>query len=738
MLLVAIVLLFIRANADLALPDYLSRIVNVGIQQGGVDHVLPSALRETTMERLLLFLSDEQATALLAQYRLVDAEAEGRVELRLLEQYPAVADEAIYVADDVPDATREQLAPALSRAWLAVSAIEQIMDDPTRATEMGMGGAQGGLSLPELPEGADVFAILAEIPAAQRAQMLSMLAERAAALGAGAITQAAILAVKAEYAGLGVDMGRMQTSYILRVGAQMLLLTLLSGVCVIAVSYIAARSSAGLARDLRRAVFEKVESFSVAEFNTFSAASLITRTTNDITQVQMVMMMLVQIVFFAPILGIGGVIRATGKGSAMWWLIAVAVGALLALIITVFSVAVPKFKRVQALVDRLNLVSREQLTGMMVIRAFNRQPFEERRFDKANLELTNVTLFINRVMVVMMPLMMLIMNGLSLAIVWVGAEQVAQATMQVGDVMAFTQYAMQIVMSFLMMSMMFIMFPRAAVSADRIADVLETELVIRDPETPQALPASFRGEVTFQEVSFRYPGADEDVLHDISFTAEPGQTTAIIGSTGSGKSTVVNLIPRFYDATAGTILVDGVDVRAVAQHDLREKIGYIPQRGVLFSGTIESNLRYSDETAPEETLRWAVEIAQAAEFVDADPEGLEAGIAQGGGNVSGGQKQRLAIARALVKRPPIYIFDDSFSALDFRTDAALRSALDAHTGDSTRLVVTQRVSTIRDAEQIIVLDEGRMVGKGTHAELMKTCETYREIALSQLSMEELA
>jgi ATP-binding cassette subfamily B multidrug efflux pump len=485
-------------------------------------------------------------------------------------------------------------------------------------------------------------------------------------------------------------------------------------------------------------VFKNVESFSSTEFNKFSTASLITRSTNDITQIQMVVVMMVRMVFYAPILGIGGVIRVLGKDSSMWWLIAVAVLVLIGLVLTVFSIALPRFRIIQKLVDRLNLVARENLSGMMVIRAFNMQPFEENRFDKANLDLTAISLFINRLMVVMMPVMMLIMNGLSISIIWIGSHQVAQANMQVGDMIAFMQYAMQIVMSFLFLSMLFIILPRASVSADRIADVLDTELTIKDPEKPKQLPTPFRGNIEFRDVSFRYPGADEDVLHNINFTARPGQTTAFIGSTGSGKSTIVNLFPRFYDVTDGAILVDGVDIREITQHELRDKIGYVPQKGVLFSGTIESNLRYADEDATEDMLTDAIDIAQVTEFVNSNPEGIESEISQSGMNVSGGQKQRLSIARALVKKPPIFIFDDSFSALDFKTEAALRKALKEKTGESTVLVVTQRVSTIMNAEQIIVLEEGKIIGKGTHQELMETCETYKEIALSQLSMEELS
>ena len=736
MILLAVVLLFVQANADLALPDYLSKIVNVGIQQNGVEDVLPEALRQSTMERLLLFLSEEDAEAVLAQYRLVDAKADGGVELTVAERYPEVANQPIYVAKNISDDTREQLNPAMSQAWLVVSAIEQVMADPSKAATMG--GDLPGFDISRLPPGTDLFMLLKQIPAAQLDQMKTAMQTQFAALGDSMIEQAAIRAVKAEYEALGMDTGKLQTNYILSIGAQMLLLTLLSVACTITVGLLAARTSAGLARDLRAAVFEKVEHFSGIEFDKFSTASLITRTTNDVTQVQMVTMMMMRMVIYAPIMGVGGVIRALGKGSGMWWLIAVAVAILLSLIAIVFSIALPKFKSIQKLVDRLNLVARENLSGMMVIRAFNMQAFEEARFDKANRDLTAVSLFINRVMVIMMPLMMFIMSALMLAIIWVGAHQVAEATMQVGDMMAFMQYAMQIVMSFLMMSMMFIMLPRAAVSGDRIADVLETEPVIHDPETPQEFVKPVRGVVEFCDVGFRYPGADENVLCSINFTAQPGQTTAIIGSTGSGKSTVVNLIPRFYDVTEGAILVDGIDIREVSQHDLRDQIGYIPQRGTLFSGTIESNLHYADDAADTETLRWAANIAQATEFIDAKPEGMEAEIAQGGGNVSGGQKQRLAIARALVKKPPIYIFDDSFSALDFKTDAALRRALKQHTGDSTILIVTQRVATVKNAEQIIVLEEGEMVGKGTHRELMETCETYKEIALSQLSMEELA
>jgi ATP-binding cassette subfamily B protein len=568
--------------------------------------------------------------------------------------------------------------------------------------------------------------------------MTAQINSRLSALGESMIIQAGVQTVKTEYAALGMDTGRLQMNYILEVGGLMLLLALGSGVCTVAVGFISARAGAGMARDMRRDIFKKVTNFSNTEFDTFSTASLITRSTNDITQIQMVIIMMIRMVFYAPIMGVGGVIRMLGKDSSMWWLVAVAVLVLISIILVVFSFTLPKFRILQKLVDRINLVAREALAGMMVIRAFNMQEYEEKRFDLANIDLTGVSLFVNRVMVIIMPLMMLIMNGLMLAIIWVGAHEVAEANMQVGDMMAFMQYAMQIVMSFLMLSMMLIILPRASVSGDRVADVLETEPVIKDPQTPERFIQPFKGVIEFHNVSFRYPGAEEDALHDISFTAQPGQTTAIIGSTGSGKSTVINLIPRFYDVTDGAILMDGVDIRRVTQHDLRNKIGYISQKNTLFSGTVESNLRYADENASEEALQSAIQIAQAAEFVTSQPEGMAMEISQGGANVSGGQKQRLSIARALVKKPPIYIFDDSFSALDFKTDAALRQALKKETGDSTLLIVTQRVSTIKNAELIIVLDEGRIVGQGNHAALMKTCDIYKEIAVSQLSLEAAA
>jgi len=733
LILLTIALLFVQANADLALPDYLSRIINNGIQQGGVENAVPKAIRQSAMDKLVLFLSAEDKAAVLGDYTLVDRNSPDYD--KYAKDYPALANEPVYVLNSIDKAETDKLNPIMGKALLVVSFIQQVMADPAKAAALGQGM---GFDLSRLPAGMDLFSMLSKLPASQLTMLTAAIDQKFAALGDRMITQTAVAAVKAEYDALGMDTGKLQSDYILHVGGLMLLVTLISVSCTVAVGFLSARTAAGMARDVRKKVFTKVESFSSAEFDRFSTASLITRSTNDITQIQMVVIMIMRMVFYAPIIGVGGIIRALGKDTSMWWIIAVAVGVLLTLILIVFSIALPKFRSIQNLIDRLNLVMRENLSGMMVIRAFNRQAFELERFDKANVDLTAVMLFINRIMVIMMPLMMLVMNGISILIIWIGAHQVALSNMQVGDMMAFLQYAMQIVFAFLMLSMMFLILPRASVSASRVADVLETKPAIQDPQDPQRFGDPFKSTVEFRNVSFCYPGAEEDVLHDISFTARPGQTTAFIGSTGSGKSTVVNLIPRFYDVTGGSILLDGVDIRQVTQHDLRDKIGYIPQKGMLFSGTIGSNLLYADENASEEALNEAAEIAQATEFISANPEGFAAEISQGGTNVSGGQKQRLSIARALVKKPPIYIFDDSFSSVDFKTDAALRKALKEKTAASTLLIVTQRVSTIKNAEQIIVLEEGRVIGKGTHRALMEDCETYREIALSQLNKEELA
>ncbi|OGO65437.1 MAG: ABC transporter [Chloroflexi bacterium RBG_19FT_COMBO_50_10] len=733
LILLAIILLFVQANADLALPDYLSKIVNIGIQQGGVPNAIPVAIRQTEMDKLTIFMSAADKTRALSDYTLMDKNSPdyaANVEL-----YPALALEPVYVLNKIDSTETTWLNPLMGKSFLIVSGIQQALADPTRASAL---ATSMGFDLSRLPAGVDIFTLLGQLPATQLSQLSTTFESKFSALGDSMIIQAAAAPIKAEYLALGMDTGKLSSNYIIHIGTLMLLVTLLSGICTILVGYLSARTAAGLARDLRRNVFQRVESFSSTEFDKFSTASLITRSTNDITQIQMVVIMMMRMVFYAPIIGIGGVIRAIGKSADMWWIIALAVVVLLGLILTVFTIALPKFKIIQSLIDRLNLVTRENLSGMMVIRAFNMQAFEETRFDKANVDLTRNSLFINRVMVVMMPVMMMVMNGVTLLIIWVGAHQVAQSTMQVGDMMAFMQYAMQIVFAFLMLAMMFIILPRAAVSGDRIADVLETEPVINDPQDPKHFYEPFRGTVEFRNVSFRYPGAEEDVLHNISFTAQPGETTALIGTTGSGKSTIVSLIPRFYDVTEGAVYVDGTDIREVTQHDLRDRIGYVPQKGTLFSGTIESNLLFGDENASDEALKLAAEVSQATEFIVTNSDGMQAEVAQGGMNISGGQKQRLSIARALVKKAPIYIFDDSFSALDFKTDAALRKALKEHTGNSTMFLVTQRIATIKNAEQIIVLDEGKIVGKGSHEKLMKDNEVYRGIALSQLSEEELA
>lgn len=728
LIIAAVILLFVQAMSDLALPDYMSNIVNKGIQQGGIVNAVPEVIRESQMNRLNIFMNEEDKSEIMKNYTLIDKSNQEYDNYAKV--YPALEKENIYILNDVDKTEIGKMDIPMGKALLAVSGVEKIK-----------AGAKNGVidfNGMKIPADTDLFAMLGKLPKEQINKLSEDMNKQFVALDDKMIIQAAAPAVKAEYTALGMNTDKIQSRYIINVGFLMLLISLLSAVSTVLVGFIAAKVAAGLSRNLRKDVFTKVENFSNTEFDKFSTASLITRTTNDITQIQMLVVIMIRLVIYAPIMGVGGVIRAINKSASMSWIIAVAVVVLLGLILTVFTVAMPKFKIIQKLIDRLNLVTRENLSGMMVIRAFNTQRFEENRFDKANIDLTRTNLFVNRVMVVMFPIMMLIMNGVTLLIVWVGAQQIAESSMQVGDMMAFMQYALQILFSFLMLSMMFIVVPRAAVSAQRIAEVLETKPTIVDPKQPKSLGNKVKGIIDFKNVSFKYPGAEEDVLRDINFKAIPGQTTAFIGSTGSGKTTLINLIPRFYDVTAGKVLIDGIDVKELTQKELRSKVGYIPQKGSLFSGTIESNLKYADENATEEDIIKSAEIAQAMEFINEKPEGFKGEISQGGTNVSGGQKQRLSIARALVKKPKIYIFDDSFSALDFKTDAALRKALKVQTGQSTVLIVAQRISTIMNAEQIIVLDEGKIVGKGTHKELMENCETYQEIALSQLSKEELA
>ncbi len=754
LILAAIVLLFGQAFCDLSLPNYMSKIVDTGIQQGGIENAIPSAVSENTMNSLLPFMDEQQQKTVQESYTLINQSSADYDTY--LKSYPALANEAVYVRTDMNEGGTEALNSAFSKAFASVSAIEQVMSAEQSGSssialdkQVNEDGSEKTAEIPsallqflgyytQQAQGEDFFTALSSYPdsAAVYESLNELLKEKIGGMDASMLTQMAIPAVTQEYQALGVDTTKVQQDYIWNNGFSMLMLALGSAACTVVVGFFAAKIGAGLARDLRQKTFTKVENFSNVEFDKFSTASLITRSTNDITQIQMVVIMMIRMVIYAPIMGVGGVIMALNKSVSMSWIIALAVVVLLGFIGTIFAVVMPKFKKMQSLVDRLNLVMRENLSGLMVIRAFNTQNFELDRFDKANEDLTKTSLFVGRVMIWLYPIMTLIMNGVSILIIWVGANQIAASSMQVGDMMAFMQYAMQIVMAFLMMSMMFIMLPRASVSAHRIADVIDTEPQIHDPKDPKHFTDP-KGLLEFKDVCFAYPGAEDNVLTDINFTAKPGETTAFIGSTGSGKSTVANLIPRFYDVSCGSVTIDGIDVRDVTRHDLREQVGYVPQKSVLFSGTIASNLRLGDEEATDAQMEKAAEEAQAMEFISKNPKGLDASISQGGANVSGGQKQRLSIARALVKDPNIYVFDDSFSALDFKTDATLREAIKEQTKDKTVLIIAQRVGTIMDAQQIIVLDEGKIVGKGTHKELMQTCEAYREIALSQLSEEEL-
>ena len=643
-------------------------------------------------------------------------------------------DEDIYKLNTKDEDKIEELNEILGKPLLTVSGLENDSDETKAMQEQMMSNLP-----PQMAQGGnvDIFQVFSMMPEEQLKQVKDKIDEQFSEMPDSIISQAAVSYVKGEYEAIGIDMDKAQINYILVSGAKMLGIALLGAIASIIVGFIASKVAAKTSMELRSSIFKKVMSFSNSEMDKFSTASLITRSTNDIQQIQMVIVMLLRMVLYAPIIGIGGVIKVLNTNTSMTWIIGLAVAVILGIVITLFITVMPRFKILQKLVDKVNLVTREILTGLPVIRAFSTQKHEEERFDKANKDLTKTNLFVNRIMSGMMPLMMFVMNGVTLLIVWNGGKGIDAGTMQVGDMMAFIQYSMQIIMAFLMITMMSIMLPRAAVSAVRVDEVLNTKLSINDSENPQKFDESKKGVVEFKNVSFKYPDADEDILTNISFTAKPGETTAFIGSTGSGKSTLINLIPRFFDVTEGEILVDGVDIRNVSQHELREKIGYVPQKGVLFSGTIDSNLRYGKEDATEKEIEKAAKIAQATEFIETKPEKYNTEIAQGGSNVSGGQKQRLSIARAIAKNPDIYIFDDSFSALDFKTDAALRKSLKAETGDSTVLIVAQRISTILNAEQIIVLDEGKIVGKGTHKELLNNCEVYKQIALSQLSKEEL-
>ncbi|WP_353096420.1 ABC transporter transmembrane domain-containing protein [Tissierella praeacuta] len=722
-IIIIIGLLLFQASMELALPDYMSNIVNIGIQQNGIEDLVPKVIREGELEKIKIFLNEDERNLLDSSYKLINKEGLTEKEYKgLLKEYPSLENETLYILDNSSKDEVERLSSFLSKSMVTVFMIEE-----------------GNIPFTNIPEGEDPFILLENLPKEQLETIKYNINEQFKELPENMINQSAINYIKSEYESVGVNMRKLQSNYIVYIGGIMLSISFLIMIASISVGFIASKVSASLGRNLRDKVFKKVTAFSNGEFNDFSTASLITRSTNDIQQVQQFMVLLLRMVFYAPILGIGGVIRALRTNTSMAWIVAVGVMAILTLVIVLFSIAIPKFKILQKLVDKVNLVMRESLNGLMVIRAFNTQEFEEKKFDNANNDLTRTNLFVSRIMTVMMPAMMIILNGVTLLIIWVGAHEIDRSAIQVGDMMAFMQYTMQIIMSFLMLSMISIILPRASVSANRISEVLDKELTIKDPVNPKGIRKDGEGLLEFQNVSFKYPGAEEYVLKDISFTARPGETTAFIGSTGSGKSTIINLIPRFYDVTQGKILLDNVDIRDIKLHDLREKIGYVPQKGVLFTGSIESNLRYgkNSDIIQEDILK-AIEIAQAKEFVDEKDKGILSEISQGGTNVSGGQKQRLSIARALAKKSKIFIFDDSFSALDFKTDARLRKAIGEEIKNSTILIVAQRINTIMNAEKIVVLDEGRIVGMGTHKELLKNCHVYKQIALSQLSEEELA
>lgn len=724
LLLVGVALLFGQAMLELTLPNYMSDIVNVGLQQGGITQAAPEVIDSDAMAMMQIFMSEEDKALVNAAYEPL-SEREDAADLK--ETYPNAGDEDLALAAAPENGVNEAFNRA---AYALVSMMEELApaDSATQSEEQ----ASGTLDAEAMVQ------LTAMLQSGALDEQLNEAIATAAVTPESMLDQTGVVLTKSFYTQLGADTDAIQTSYILKVGLRMAGLAILLTVCAISAGFCMARLGAGVGRDLRRDVFRKVSYFNNNEMDQFSGASLITRSTNDITQVQNFLSIGLRMMCFAPIMGIGGLIMGLSKCLNLAWVLALALIVMLGLILTLFAVAMPRFKKMQTLIDRLNLVSREELSGLMVVRAFSNQPFMQNRFEKANKDLTGNTLFVNRAMATMMPFMMLVMNGLSLLIVWFGGKQIAASNLQVGDMMAFIQYAMQVIMSFLFISMMFIMVPRASVSAERINEVLTCESTVADPAQPTEMNHPVKGVVEFKDVSFRYEGADANVLEHVSFTARPGETVAFIGATGSGKSTLVNLIPRFYDATEGSITVDGVDVRQLRQKDLRDAIGYVPQKGLLFSGTVATNLRYGRADASDELLKESADIAQATEFIQTLENGMDTAISQGGTNVSGGQRQRLSIARALVKQAPIYIFDDTFSALDFKTDAKLRAALKGYTEKSTVFIVAQRVSTIMHADQILVLDEGRVVGKGTHEELLKNCETYREIAESQLSKEELA
>ena len=720
--LLILCVLVVQAYCDLSLPTYTSNIVNVGIQQSGIDEEIPENISEEEMNRLLLFVSEDDRQDIQNAYEKSSESFDYDGEVLTLK-------DSVKSDNEKLDALTEEM-----KLPMMLTAGFENGSDTTKQME---GQLKEQMSQVPGIEKMSVFDIFGMMDDTQRAAIVDKITEQMDKMPDSILDQAAISYVKSMYEQIGLDTGHMSTVYILKTGAKMMGLAALGMAASILACLMASRVGAKVGRGLRRDTFRKVIGFSNAEFDKFSTASLITRSTNDIQQIQFLTVMILRIVLYAPVMAIGGILKVSKTNVDMFWIIGLAVLLIVMVVAVLFIVVMPKFKIVQNMVDKLNLVSREILTGLPVIRAFHTEKHEEERFDKANKDLTKLNLFVNRAMTFMMPTMMLVMNGITVLIVWVGGHSINDGAMQVGDMMAFIQYAMQIIMSFLMICMISVMLPRAAVSAERVDEVLKSEPKIHDPKEPKTLPKNGKGEVAFEHVSFHYPGAEEDVLHDITFTAKPGETTAFIGSTGCGKSTLVNLIPRFYDVTEGKITIDGQDVRDLTQHALRDKLGYVPQKGVLFSGNIASNIMFGNPAGSEQEMTEAAQIAQAVEFIDTKPERYKSPISQGGANVSGGQKQRLSIARAIAKHPDVYIFDDSFSALDYKTDTVLRSALKEKTTDSVVLIVAQRISTILHAEQIIVLDDGKIVGKGTHEELLKTCDAYYQIAASQLSESEL-
>lgn len=711
-ILLAFGLLFGQATCELTMPDYMQNIVNTGIQNSGIESGVYQQISEKTLNSFLMFATDSEKDLITSSYKLVESASASK---DLKSEIPALKKENVYLLKDISESKKESLQDCLTLLQMTVMEVSQA-------------ASKQNVQIPQLlmMNGVDTY----------RKDAKSEISK----LGTSTVSSMSSQFLKKEYTDLGMDMEKIQQDYIISSGIKMLGYALASAVCAILVGFLASRIAAGFSKNLRQSVFEKVTHFSNENLNTFSTSSLITRTTNDIQQLQMTIVMFLRIVMYAPIIGVGAILHVIESGANMTWILALCVVVILSVVLLIFMIVMPKFKVMQKMIDKMNSVVRELLDGMLVIRAFNNEKLEENKFEKANTDITSISLFTTRAMAIMMPIMMFLMNATTLMILWFGSKQVDAGIIQVGSIMAFMQYAMQVIMAFLMITMVTIMLPRANVSAQRIQEVLSSEITVTDKENTCDFSSSMRGVVTFDNVSFRYPGADEDVLSDISFSTKPGQTTAFIGSTGSGKSTLINLVPRFYDVTSGSILVDGVDIRDVKQADLRSRIGYVPQKGMLLSGDIESNLLYSKKDASENDIQSALDISQSSEFVNKKPEGIHSEINQGGTNVSGGQRQRLSIARAIVRKPEIYIFDDSFSALDFKTDAKLREALAASCKEtkSTVLLVAQRISSILHADQIIVLDEGKMVGKGTHEELMESCKVYQQIASSQLTKEELA